>query len=691
MIRGPWLNLNGLWQFQFGKRDETPPIGVTLKDEILVPFPVESSLSGVMQTGDLLWYRRLFKIPNEWDGQRVLLHFGAVDWESDIWVNGQHLKTHRGGYDSFSVDITSALQREDPQELLVRAFDPTDVGSQPRGKQVNEPKGIWYTSSSGIWQTVWMEPVPETHIERLWIRPDVDSSRVDVTVFCTSEDPLAEGLLTEVTVLDAGREVGRGIGPSGTVVKTKISKPRLWSPGDPFLYDLQIHLKREDQILDSVRSYVGMRKIETAKDNKGVRRIMLNGEFLFQIGLLDQGFWPDGLYTAPTDQALRYDIEVTKSLGFNMARKHVKIEPERWYYWCDRLGLLVWQDMPNGNNATPKAKAQFERELKALIQRRGNHPSIIMWVVFNEGWGQYDTERITSWVKSMDPDRLVNNASGWTDMKAGDVVDWHRYPGPSSPEPEDRRAAVLGEFGGLGLGIDGHTWTAETWGYQGTADRKELTDRYCKLIRRLHMLTESPGLSAAVYTQTTDVESECNGLMTYDRAIIKVHADTIAAANKGELPGIKMRNLVSSSEGEPVFWRFTTDPPPKGWQLPKFKDTHWRSGPAGFGKHGTPGAVVRTTWNQPEIWLRRTFDLPSLDLTAPHLWIHHDEDCEVYINGVLAFKRSGFTTDYEEFPIEKDAIRTLKKKDNLLAVYCLQTTGGQYIDVGLIDMDTEIE
>ena len=686
MTRSQWLNLNGLWQFQFGKKDDVPPLGLTLEDEILVPFPVESSLSGVMQRGSHLWYRRLFKLPEEWDGKRTLLHFGAVDWMAKVWVNETLMGTHRGGYDSFSFDITDALKEEGPQDLLVEVFDPSDAGSQPRGKQVNEPKRIWYTPSSGIWQTVWLEPVPDTRIERLRIRPDVDAELLEVTVIAAGQGLSSGGCVSEVTALDAGKELARGTAPLGDPVTVKLPNPRLWSPDDPFLYDLQVSLKRNDAIVDSVNSYAGMRKIEVAPDEQGIQRLMLNGDFVFQMGFLDQGFWPDGLYTAPTDDAYRYDIEATKGLGFNMARKHVKVEPERWYYWCDRLGLLVWQDMPNGDNATPEAKKQFERELEALVKGRGNHPCIVMWVVFNEGWGQFDTERLTQWVSSMDPDRLVNNASGWTDMKVGDVVDWHRYPGPASPKPEESRAAVLGEFGGLGLGVDGHTWTSKSWGYQGVDDQEALTERYLRLMRRVYMLMDNPGLSAAVYTQTTDVETECNGLLTYDRAVVKVQGDKVAAANRGELPSLKIEFILPASEGEPAFWRYTSEPPEKGWEKPKFKDNDWRSGPAGFGSKGTPGAHVRTPWETSDIWLRRSFDLETLEWTHPHLWVHHDEDCEIYINGTLAMKASGYTQDYEEYSISKEAVKSLKKKGNVLAVHCRQTKGGQYIDVGLVDL-----
>ena len=529
MVRSDWLNLNGLWQLDLGKADDSLPAGKDLPMQILVPFPVESALSGVMQRADRLWYRRTFQVPEKWKGQRVLLHFQAVDWESAVYVNGKPLGEHRGGYDAFSFDITDALKPAGEQELIVRVFDPTNSGSQPRGKQVNKPGGIMYTPTTGIWQTVWLEPVPAASIDRLVITPDVDAGQLKVSMKWRATTVGGEGAF-EALALDGDKEIARGSASWDGEVALKIPNPKLWSPDKPFLYGLRVKLTGGDQ----VESYFAMRKISLGKDDKGLLRLMLNNEIVFQIGPLDQGFWPDGLYAAPTDEALRYDIEVTKKLGFNMARKHVKIEPERWYYWCDKLGLLVWQDMPSGDNKTPESKAQFETELHRLVEGFRNHPSIIMWVVFNEGWGQHDTPRYVETVKKWDPSRLVNNASGWTDAKVGDVLDIHNYPGPNAPPPQPDRAGVLGEFGGLGLGVDGHTWTKKTWGYEGTASSADLTRRYEQLLQRVHGFRNSHALSAAVYTQITDVETECNGLMTYDRAVIKVDADKAATANRGK-------------------------------------------------------------------------------------------------------------------------------------------------------------
>jgi len=580
MVRQQWLSLNGLWQLDEAKADSPPPIGKNLKGQILVPYPIESALSGVMGKADRVWYRRTLRIPEKWQGQRVLLNFQAVDWEATVWLNGRQVGMHRGGYQPFSLDITDALRSNGEQELIVGVFDPTDKGDQPRGKQVNKPGGIMYTSTTGIWQSVWLEPVPAARIGRMIVVPDVDNSCLRLTI---------EGVGTgrEHTVHAVARqgatEVAQAFGGVGAEIKIDIPKDKLklWSPKDPFLYELTVTLKQADAAIDRVESYFGMRKIDIAKDAQDFMRMRLNNEPYFMVGPLDQGFWPDGLYTAPTDKALRYDVQITRDLGFNMARKHVKIEPDRWYYWCDKLGLLVWQDMPSGNNRTADAKVQFEAELRGMVEGLRNHPSIIMWVVFNEGWGQHDTERYVELVKKIDPSRLVNNASGWADKNVGDVLDIHAYPGPAAPKPEPNRAGVLGEFGGLGLGVDGHTWTTKTWGYRGTSSKEDLTRRYQGLLRRVWELKESHGLCAAVYTQTTDVETECNGLLTYDREVIKVDLSKVAAANQGHVP--QRKTIVPASQASGIAWRYTIEKPAEKWFQPGFDDSAWKEGPGGFG------------------------------------------------------------------------------------------------------------
>ncbi len=541
MRRKEWMNLNGMWEYAIRPMAEIAP--EQYDGFILVPFPVESSLSGVKKPvakENRLWYRRTFTVPKDWSKKRVFLNFEAVDWETTVWVNGRQMGTHRGGYDPFFFDITDGLDKRGKQEVILSVWDPIDEGTQPRGKQVRDPHGIWYTSVTGIWGTVWLEPVEQTHIESIRIVTDIDTGEIHVTVQCPDK---ALGYQVEVVAHEDESTEIEAKGMVDQKITLTLQKPRLWSPDSPALYDLKVLLKDgRDREVDHIDSYFGMRKISVDKDEAGINRLFLNDQVQFMIGPLDQGWWPDGLYTAPTDEALRYDLEVTKKLGMNMLRKHVKIEPRRFYYWCDKLGVLVWQDMPSGDSfigregedieRSPESAAQFEVELSRMIASLRNHPSIVMWVPFNEGWGQYDTARIANWIRQLDPTRLVNNASGWADRGVGDLHDIHSYPGPAAPENEPDRAAVLGEFGGLGLPIKGHTWQDEkNWGYKSFESAEDLAQAYLGLIQKLQVLVEA-GLAAAVYTQTTDVEIEVNGLMTYDRAIIKMDPEQIAEKNR---------------------------------------------------------------------------------------------------------------------------------------------------------------
>ncbi len=681
LVRPDWLNLNGLWSYTISSSAATVP--AKSDGEILVPFPIESALSGVMRRvdeGSTIWYRRQFRVPKEWFGRRVRLHFGAVDWSARVLANGKEIGCHRGGYDAFSFDITAALQWTNTEEIVVAVQDPTE-GDQPRGKQSRKPEGIFYTPTSGIWQTVWLEPVPEVCIDGLRLIPDVDGNALRIQVAVNNP---AESLKVEALALVDGKEVGRVTGMANEEFKVPIASPHLWSPDDPFLYDLRITLKDTNGVKDSVTSYFGMRKIALQRDDGGILRMAFNHRCTFQMGALDQGFWPDGIYTAPTDEALRYDIEFLKRAGFNMARKHVKVEPDRWYYWCDKLGLLVWQDMPSGKNATPEGRTQFEVELQRLVNGRGNHPSIIGWVLFNEGWGQYDTERLVPWLKSLDSSRLVNNASGWTDKRTGDIIDVHSYPGPESPQPEPDRAAVLGEFGGLGLGLTNHTWSQQIWGYQIVSNANTLSERYSELLTRVHLLRDWYGLSAAVYTQTTDVETECNGLMTYDRAVSKLDPATLSALNRGEAGENRFSVVVPNALFGRIIWKYTTEQPGDRWFQRDFDDSAWKQGVAGFGSAGTPGTMVNTTWDTSDIWLRREFNLRNEDMREALLQVHHDEDAEIYFNGILAARLSGYTMNYEEAQISPEAIATLKPGENTLAIHCHQSKGGQYVDVGIV-------
>jgi beta-galactosidase/beta-glucuronidase len=542
LARNEWANLNGLWDYAIVGRGEKSP--ASWDGKILVPFCAESALSGVMKpvgTDKALWYRRTFTVPESWSGRHVLLNFGAVDWEASVTVNGQPVGAHRGGYDPFSFDITPFLKAGD-NEIVVRVWDPTDQGFQPRGKQVNKPEGIWYTAVTGIWQTVWLEPVAEDHIRALRIVPQLDRSAFAVTVHGSEEGAI------RVEARDGETVVGKAEGRTGRPIVVTIAEPKLWTPDAPHLYDLTVSLVRDGKAVDTVASYAGLRKVEIRRDANQVLRLFLNNEPLFQYGPLDQGWWPDGLYTAPTDEALKYDIEVTKKLGFNMARKHVKVEPDRWYYWCDKLGLLVWQDMPSGDSGpewirdvdkespelrrSAESALNYDAELAELIVDFGNHPSIVAWVPFNEAWGQFDTPGAVERIRRLDPTRPVNAASGGNFQGVGDILDIHNYPDPAMPRLDPFMAIVCGEFGGLGLPVEGHTWLAKgNWGYKSFESPAALTSAYVEKVGMLHPLIQK-GLAAAVYTQTTDVEIEVNGFMTYDRKVIKMDADTVLEANR---------------------------------------------------------------------------------------------------------------------------------------------------------------
>ena len=694
MTRDQWQNLNGLWDYAITPStvDSRP---AAWEGQILVPFAIESALSGVkkaVQPDQTLWYRRTFPASGNLDGQRLLLHFNAVDWECAVFVNGTFCGRHQGGYDPFYFDITGALVPQGDQELVVAVWDPSDKGYQPRGKQILEPQGIWYTAVTGIWQSVWLEPVPRAHIRNLALTPDIDKGvlRLSATV-----DGAAPGDEIVAVALDGAAPVAGSAGQPGAPFEIPIENAKLWSPDSPFLYNLTVSLTRGGQTLDEVQSYFGMRKIAVAKDDRGINRLFLNNQVLFQLGPLDQGWWPDGLYTAPTDEALRYDVETTRAMGFNMARKHVKIEPLRWYYHCDRLGLLVWQDMPSGDayighndpdiERTAQSAHNYYRELGELVRDFGNHPSIIMWVPFNEGWGQFQTNEVTAWLKQLDPSRLVNQTSGWADRGGSDVYDKHSYPGPDMFPIQDHRASVLGEFGGLGWPVEGHLWwDKRNWGYRTYQDREALAGHYEQLIRRLRYLIHD-GLAAAVYTQTTDVEGEVNGLMTYDRELVKLGVDWLNTVNSAVyLPPPELITLAPTSRDDGQTWRYTTDDPGQGWEQPGVDDAAWKEGPGVLGKKDTPGANVRTEWLTPAIWARREFTIETVPQGPCFLEILHDEDAEIYINGVLAATVKGHNGAYEQIPLSGEARAALKPGANLFAVHCTQTEGGQSIDVGLV-------
>lgn len=699
MVRTNWMNLNGIWQFQPGATNDPVPTGQILSSQILVPYPMESAISGVMQYYEFSWYRRTFSVPTNWNGQRIILHLDAVDWQSQVYVNGQSVGIHKGGYDPASYDITSYLNGA-TNELIVQVYSPEDNGGQPRGKQTLYPGGIMYTSSSGIWQPAWLEPVDPSGISGLQIIPDVDDSllRLTVNTLATS------GVTIVAEVLSNGVVINNATGNPQTELDIPISNPNLWSPENPFLYDLQISTISNGVTNDAVTSYFGMRKISINMVN-GIPKIFLNNRAYFAMGPLDQGFWPDGIYTAPTDAALEYDLQEEKLLGFNAVRKHIKVERQRWYYWADKLGLLVWQDMPSCNSYTgnptppPVDSLQFIAELTGMVTNHWNSPCIIMWDVFNEsqgqqntsgGVGQTNTAYLCQLVKTIDPSRLVNQASGGSYYGVGDVLDSHSYPDPGDPL-STTQAPVDGEFGGIAWHVNGHLWNpAEAGdGYLLASSIDNISALYEGYINEAVNFKSAAngGLNAAIYTQITDVENERNGLMTYDR-LLKPDPTRIAISNQKAITGqLNVTTIVPTSQAVPQIWQYTTNTPGSNWYATNFNAAGWSTGLAGFGTTD-PNVTPNTAWNTPGyIYLRRTFNpgnLTAQQISNLIFMVYHDEDVLIYINGVLAGSASGYSTTYVPISVTAQGQAAIVPNGtNVLAVSCHQTAGGQFIDVGI--------
>ncbi|MDR3366797.1 MAG: T9SS type A sorting domain-containing protein [Prevotellaceae bacterium] len=705
MVREKWLNLNGIWQLQPAKSaSEALPVG-DLAREILVPFPVESALSGIKESHKHVWYRRSFTAPSDWAGLRTLLHFGAVDYACQVFVNGVSVGTHQGGYDPFYFDVTEALTGSGAQDVALRVSDVTDDKGYPRGKQTFYPGGIMYTSTTGIWQTVWLEAVPQAYIGSTFrMTPNIDNATLKFYPNgLNAGAPLATPKL-RFKIYDSGKEIATAEKPLDPAITLSIPQPlKLWSVDNPFLYDMKIYLLDGATAVDSVLTYFGMRKISQKLVN-GYPRMCLNNEVLFQMGPLDQGFWPDGLYTAPTDEALRFDIEKMKEYGFNMVRKHIKVEPYRWYYWCDKLGLLVWQDMPSMNSyintavrpVPPREDAAYLHELEMMIKTHWNSPSIISWVTFNEYQGSHDEDNVANKVKEWDDSRLVNVNSGCDeryDRNKTDIRDYHSYPAPVCPPKNTQNSQILvcGEYGGIGYYENGHIWQ-EGNPYATVNSYAKLLETYAFYGDMLIDFKTSKGLSAAVYTEITDVEMELNGLMTYDRKVFKGDIAGFAAVNQRIIHENRFYDdYLATSESRAQTWKYTTSTPAAGWMNTAFDDSAWGTGSGGFGANNPPNTAIRTAWSTNNIWLRRTFTLPSDALDAGTLMLkaYHDEDCQIYINGVPALNVTGYVTAYISFAIA-DSVKNklVLGGENTIAVHCRQTEGGQYIDVGITRMTT---
>ncbi len=710
--RSEWTNLNGLWSYAITAKDAAQP--TSWDGKLLVPFAPEAPLSGVgrlVEPTEALWYRRTFAIRKSGTLQ-TLLNFEAVDYDATVWVNGQQIGSHRGGHTPFSFNITQSLKSDGDNELVVRVLDATE-GYQLHGKQKLRNQGIWYTRVTGIWQTVWIESVPEMRIDDLDYACDIDKGSITVTPKIANS---ATGAILRVAAALNGKAVAEGKGDASAPLSLMIPDAQLWSPAQPNLYDLKVDLlDASGAVVDSVKAYTALRTFGKAKNAQGRWELTLNGKPLFHWGPLDQGWWPDGLLTPPSDTAMRSDIEFLKACGFNMIRKHIKVEPRRYYHHCDKLGMIMWQDQvsngygknrneqstspnwtrmaPNPTDATwpDEAHAQWVTEYKRMVEHLRDAPCIGVWVPFNEAWGQHATMEVGKMAAELDSTRLINIASGGNFWPVGDIADHHEYPHPAFPIADkrfDNYVKVVGEFGGHGWPVKDHLWRidANNWGYGGLPQSiEEWQGRYRTSIAILAGL-RSEGIAAGVYTQTTDVEGEINGLLTYDR-IRKADPAWLREQSDFLLKAPKQMNsktdILPTAEKAAELWQFTTTAPTEKWMLPAFNSVGWGEAESGFGagNPAPPNAVIRSAWTSPEIWVRKSFEVKELPAENVYLRLYHDEDCVVYINGTEVARLNGYSTSYLNLPLAKQG--ALVKGKNVIAIHCKQTGGGQFIDAGV--------
>jgi hypothetical protein len=695
--RSNWQNLNGLWDYAVTPIN-APEQPKAWEGKVLVPFAMESALSGVgrkIEPNEAIWYHRTFDVSNL-DAERLLLHFDGVDFRSQVFVNGKEVTDypHESGILPLTADVTDAV-KEGTNDLLVYVWDPTDTWQNATGKQVLKPGGIMYTRTSGIWQPVWMETVPSTYVSGYEVDSDIERGIAYVKLKTVGN---LKGAQATITVKDTnGKKVASGkVSDWEKPVELKMKAPQLWSPDNPYLYDMDIALKSSAGT-DHVKGYFGMRKIEMRKDKNGIQKFFLNNEQIFMQGTLDQGWWPDGLLTPPSEEAMLFDIQFLKNAGFNMMRKHIKIEPMRYYYLCDKMGILLWQDMPSGPGDVNARYGMYRRELKQMVDHLQPIPSIVVWVPYNEGWGEQEAFKANaslSWLMEYDKTRLVDGPSGWTDHGVGHIKDMHNYPGPGMFDVMPNRISALGEFGGLGLAVPGHVWADNKgWGYVSDNTVEASFERYSSLMKRLSRLA-SQGLAGSVYTQTTDVEVEINGLLTYDRKVDKYGAENLKKLHTKVYEGATKSIVLKAAQPIAQEWKYTFDQPQAGWEKPDFNDSSWKSGKAGFGndviKKDNPQAQVNTVWDTKGIWIRREFncDFDPNTADAAALKIFFDENPVLYLNGIEIARFSKWNAGYASEEIDVELLRkALRKGKNVLAVSAMNESGGAYIDLALEFME----